>query len=357
MKKKKNFKKIFLTIILIFISLIVINIISKMYYNVNTSYLKVSPKNMESAMPTSLESSGFRDGVIGKNISLKKSRSFSKNEVNYDKVVDNNGGGSSEEIKEKVENRKIIKRADLSIVVENIEGAGFIIENKVNSLGGYIASKNFTKYENSAIYNNAYYQIRIPSKYFKEILENFKGIAVKITRENITGEDVTSQYSDTEIRIRTKRKEAERYEELLTKAKDTKAVLGIVRELNRVISEIELEEGRLRSLKSKISMSTISLNLTSKKDVQIGGVIWEPKQEVKESYNNFLGGLKYIANTIIYGIPEVILIVLRIFIFFISFIIGFKITEKLFNIFAPKFIPGLKNFFKVILDKIKEILK
>ena len=66
---------------------------------------------------------------------------------------------------------------------------------------------------------------------------------------------------DVETRLSNNRALRDRLKELLAKARDVKDILQIESELNRVQSEIDSMDARMRILKDQIQMSTLSVEL------------------------------------------------------------------------------------------------
>jgi hypothetical protein len=82
-----------------------------------------------------------------------------------------------------------------------------------------------------------------------------------VQRRHVKGEDVTEQYVDVETRLKNNLALRDRFRDLLAKAKDVKEILLIEAELNRIQSEIDSMEARMRVLKDQIQMSTIRVSL------------------------------------------------------------------------------------------------
>lgn len=75
--------------------------------------------------------------------------------------------------------------------------------------------------------------------------------------KEIYSEDVTSEYIDTEARIKTKKILETRYLELLKKASKVSEILEIEKELSTIREEIESKEGQLKYMQNQVSMSSV----------------------------------------------------------------------------------------------------
>ena len=71
--------------------------------------------------------------------------------------------------------------------------------------------------------------------------------------------DVGEEYYDLMTRIKTKKEVEKRYIEILRKANKITDILAVEDQIRVIREEIESKEGRLRFLKDRISLSTISL--------------------------------------------------------------------------------------------------
>ena len=94
-----------------------------------------------------------------------------------------------------------------------------------------------------------------------------------VTSKNITGEDVTEQFTDIEIRLENALSARKRYLELLAKAENVSAALLVEKELERLNREIDLIEGQKKLLEQNINYSSITILLNEKVKPGILGYI------------------------------------------------------------------------------------
>jgi hypothetical protein len=102
--------------------------------------------------------------------------------------------------------------------------------------------------------------IRVPADKFDALLEELMKESIYTNYKNITAEDVTEQFVDTEARLKTKREVEQRYIALLKEAKKVQDILDIEDKLRVIREEIEATEGKLKLLNDKVNYSTIYLN-------------------------------------------------------------------------------------------------
>ena len=239
--------------------------------------------------------------------------------------------------------RKIIKNGDLSLVVRNMEESKKQIEQITEKYDGFIQHKSFSEDEYGNVYNNrgvvsksGYYELKIPTENFSTAYEDFKSIALKIISDSVSGRDVTEEYADLETRIANKKAEEEQYRQILKKAYKVEDVLKVTKYINNTRLEIERLEGRKNYLANQISLSTIRINLTAEKDVEIFGVVWSPLLEIKAGFKSFLQDMTNFADSVIAFVFKLPAYLLYLLVWVVGLVILWKILTKLKKRFWKK---------------------
>lgn len=102
-------------------------------------------------------------------------------------------------------------------------------------------------------------ELRIPSEHFDDAVNGLAPIG-KVESVNVTVQDVGEEFVDVQARMANARRLEERLIALLANRTGKLAdVLRVERELARVREEIERYEGRMRYLRSRASISTLSI--------------------------------------------------------------------------------------------------
>jgi len=148
---------------------------------------------------------------------------------------------------QKVAGPMLIYRATLTMAVFETRKAIDAVEKLAKDSGGYLVSR-----EDQRI------TVRVPTGKFDGTLDKI-GKLGDLLHRNVNVQDVTSEYTDTAIRLRNIEVMRDRLEELLKKANKVDDALAVERELQRVTSEIERLKGRLKLLRELISFSTITV--------------------------------------------------------------------------------------------------
>ena len=146
----------------------------------------------------------------------------------------------------------LIYTAQLTMAIFEVAPALRSAEALARELGGFMARQT----------NNAII-IRVPVARFHEAITRLEKLG-DITNRDISAEDVTQEFFDLEVRIKSARAVRERLEQLLNRASRVDESIAIERELERVVGEIERLEGRLKYLQDRALFSTISLTFAAR---------------------------------------------------------------------------------------------
>jgi len=152
-----------------------------------------------------------------------------------------------------VEARKIVTTAELVLSVDEPEACVREIEALTKTGGGFVAQSS--KREQSL-----WMQCRVPAGRLAQVMERISALG-SIERRSVSSSDVTERYRDLATRLKNNKALRDRLQQLLKRAKSVSDVLAIEKELTRVQSEVETMQGQLDGLKSRVGLSTLSLNL------------------------------------------------------------------------------------------------
>ena len=169
----------------------------------------------------------------------------------------------------------LLRQAHCRIEVENLDHELNRIQFLVSTNQGYVSDLNI---ENSYWRRDATFNLRVPSKHFQSTLDSIKSFAKKVEYQRISTQDVTEEYVDISSRLETKKEVRDRYIDILrNKAKTVEEILMAEEKIRHLQEEIESREGRLRYLRDRSSMSTITLELFQELDPK-------EEEEDKESW-------------------------------------------------------------------------
>lgn len=213
--------------------------------------------------------------------------------------------------------RMVIKNANLSIVVDDPGASMDAITQLAEDLGGFVVSSNLTQVrtENGIQVPQADITIRVPAESLDQALESIKSGAGRVLSENVSGEDVTQEYTDLESRLRNLESAESRLIQIMEEAQDTEDVLNVYNRLVEVQEQIELIKGQMQYYERSAALSAISVHIQANEAVQplkIGN--WQPVGVAKRAVQALINTLTFFGDAaiwiLLYLVP--VLIVLAI---------------------------------------------
>ena len=152
--------------------------------------------------------------------------------------------------------RYLIKNAVVLIEAKNVIQAADQAEAFAKSVSGYVSSSHESV--DALGLKNEVLELRVPGTQFDSSMQSMVGLG-RVLDSQITSEDVTEQYVDTDAQLRNLKKTEERLLEHLSRTGKLSDTLLIETELTRVRESLNELEGKLRFMSHRISYSTISL--------------------------------------------------------------------------------------------------
>lgn len=156
--------------------------------------------------------------------------------------------------------RLVVQESNLSLVVKNVRESVDKIIDHAKSVGGYMVSSSLSQPE-EAPYANVV--VRVPAKSLKSVLDYFRSLAVKVSSENLYGNDVTDEYTDIEARLATLNKTKAKFEEIMNKAEKIQDILEVQRQLISLQDQIDSLKGRQQYLEKTAELAKITLYLST----------------------------------------------------------------------------------------------
>jgi hypothetical protein len=154
--------------------------------------------------------------------------------------------------------RKIIYDVTLDLTVKDTRDAFTRVGSLASGSGGFIAESN-VRQESDQI--RADVTIRVPVDRYLDVLNQLRGIAVKINSEKSSANDVTEEYTDLQSRQRTLEATEQQLMTLLQQAKSVQDVITVQDKLTAVRTDIDKITGRLNLLGHLTDLATIHLTL------------------------------------------------------------------------------------------------
>ena len=153
----------------------------------------------------------------------------------------------------------IIRNGTAEVEVESLEPAIARVRQLAQRLGGYVGNTTVQTGRQQA--RSATLELKIPSARFEQALTGLEPVG-KVQTVQSTAQDVGEEFVDVTARMTNARRLEQRLVELLAnRTGRLEDVLQVERELARVREEIERYQGRLRYLRTRAAISTLTVTL------------------------------------------------------------------------------------------------
>ena len=157
-----------------------------------------------------------------------------------------------------IPDRMIVRTGNISLVVEDVSEAIESITRYAEDFNGYVVSssvwKNGDKLAGSI-------SIRVDAVSFNSALAALRSMAVEVTNENTSSQDVTEEYVDLSASLENLNLTRAKLIEIYDKAETVEDILEVQRELTRIEGEIKTTEARMEYLEKTSSTSIIYVQL------------------------------------------------------------------------------------------------
>ncbi|MFW6174306.1 MAG: DUF4349 domain-containing protein [Chloroflexota bacterium] len=176
-----------------------------------------------------------------------------------------------------VDERMVVRNADMSIVVEDVEDAVGRVTAAVDELDGTVLESR--RQGQGEDFQSAFMSFRVPSERLDEALSRVREIAGSVESERVTSQDVTEEFVDVQARLENLRATEQRLTQLYERADSVGQVLEVERELTRVRGDIESLEGRLQVLQRTTATSRVNLEIRPEPEEEpLSDPGWTPEE-------------------------------------------------------------------------------
>jgi hypothetical protein len=153
----------------------------------------------------------------------------------------------------------IIRTGTANVQVDSLDRGIAQVRALAARVGGIIGNTRISGGTDQE--RHASIELRVPSQNFDAALTGLNPIG-KVQHVNVTAQDVGEEYADVTARVANARRLESRLLDLLDRRTGRlEEILNLEREVARVREEIERYEGRLRYLRTRASVSTLTITL------------------------------------------------------------------------------------------------
>jgi flagellar motor protein MotB len=136
--------------------------------------------------------------------------------------------------------------------------------------------------------------IRVPETRFEAALADLKGLG-EVTRENVSGQDVSQEFVDFRARLRNAKAQEAVLLRLMDRAHSVSATIRVEQQLEGVQLSIERLKGQLRYLGSQTAMSTITVGFS-----QVG-VVAQHDSSIQKAWRQAGAAFLSVVSSVIVG--------------------------------------------------------
>ena len=259
------------------------------------------------------------------------------------------GGGEGVAQNQNVD-KKIVKTAYLSLLVEKVEVSIDQIKSKVDSVGGFVESSQVSASDNQ-IYGapknvgnkSGNIVIRVPTNIYDETVLNIKTLAIKVEKESGNARDVSAEYIDLDAQLKNLKVEESQYQSIMARAVKVDDVLNVAGRLSDVRGRIERMQASLNYLGKQADMSTITIDLRSEADIESVSKDWRPISVAKQALQDMLSSLTdFLDGAIVFliGLPILVLRIMTWILWLLAWALGLYLVWKLFKYLKDRYIDG-----------------
>jgi hypothetical protein len=187
---------------------------------------------------------------------------------------------------------KVTKNASLDLQVKDISAAAAQVRSIAAGLQALVLSEQIGKErpggpqplrgDKEPLGELGTLTLSVPADKLDTALDQLARIGT-VQRRNTSSQDVTSQYVDTESRLKTMRASVARVRALMAQAKDIGQVVALEGEVSRREADLESLESQLEALKTSVARSTLAVSLTTPANETVAETVAD---------NAFLAGLR-----------------------------------------------------------------
>jgi len=161
--------------------------------------------------------------------------------------------------------RKIIRTANISLAIEDLDVALNAVRSIAGDHGGFVATSDIiidrSEDDQVATPQRATLTLRVPTASFEDAMDRLREVAKGVDSETIGTEEVTSEYTDLQSRLRNLEAAERQYVALLESAVTIDEILRVQSSIDGVRGQIEQAQGRINVLDAQVELATITVNL------------------------------------------------------------------------------------------------
>ena len=157
--------------------------------------------------------------------------------------------------------RKLVRSAQLSVEVEDMDAAVAALTGRVQALGGTVDACEISGRAGES--RRGSLELSVPSEALDGFLSDAGALGV-VTRESSQTTDMTDTYYDNASRLESARAQKQRLDELYAQAQDMSDIIEITDAIYDLQWEIDALTGANQRIDTRVALSQVSVSLTEK---------------------------------------------------------------------------------------------
>ncbi len=203
--------------------------------------------------------------------------------------------------------RVVIKNARMEIVVDDPIDILDKIKNLAEESGGFIVYSNLYKVTSQQGLDvpGADITVRVLAEKLEAVISQIEGLLADpendVQYENISGQDVTAEYTDLQSRLRNLEDAQTQLQGIMDNANRTEDVLAVFEQLKSVNEQIEVLRGQIQYYDESARLSSLEVKILAREGLQeISIGKWEPKGVALDAIQALVDTLQFLANAAIW---------------------------------------------------------
>lgn len=204
------------------------------------------------------------------------------------------------------QNRMVQKESNLSLLVSNVRDTAGAVVKKAEDLGGFMIQSNFS---NPGEASNATVSVRVPSSSLNNYLNDLRKLSLRVVSENLSGNDITDQYTDIQARLATLNATKAKFEAIFDKASAIQDILDVQNKIIEIQAQIDNLKGQQQYMEKNTKNARITVYLSTDELAlpYAPDVSWRPSVVFKNAVRSLIGTLRGVASALIWiGVYAVI---------------------------------------------------
>jgi hypothetical protein len=226
-----------------------------------------------------------------------------------------------------VGDRKLVRNSDVSLLVDDVRSAIDQITSFAAQNNGFMVNSSVNTPEEGG---SGHVSIRVPAEKLESTLQFLRGMSVRVVSENITGTDVTDQYTNTQARLDTLSKTKATFEGMLENATTVDEILRVQQSILQVQDQIDALTGQLEYLEKTSQSSLISVYLaTDELSLPYSpSEPWRPAVVFKTAVRSLMMSMRSVATAAIWvAVYSPVVIVVGIFVLIVRMLMKKKVQQ------------------------------